>query len=144
MTLKVSIREFFTKANASNMRTCVEEFYAENAHFEDPMVSIDGRAALISYYGRLYENVISIHFEVHTEISSGNQTCAQWRMTLRHKRLAGGRDITLDGVSWVRANAAGQAEWHRDWFDLTAMLHDNIPIVGILTKLVRRIAAGSH
>ena len=99
MTLKVSILEFFTKANASNMRACVEEFYAENAHFEDPIVSVNGRAALISYYGRLYENVISIHFDVHTEISSSNQTCAQWRMTLRHKRLAGGREIKLDGVS---------------------------------------------
>jgi len=142
--LKTSIDKFFNAANAKNMRDVVTDFYAADADFVDPMVHIKGREKLISYYSRLYENVVSIRFDIHHEIFQGKETCALWTMRLCHKRFNGGREMLLDGTSWVRADANGQAIWHRDSFDLTAMLHDNIPVVGMITRFVRKVAKGAH
>ncbi len=141
--LNISIANFFNSVSKSNMKKPCEDFYDPAAVFEDPMVKLEGRDKLISYYTRLYDNVLKIQFDVTSEISVGDETYARWTMHLNHKRLNGSKKISVDGSSYVRSRD-GKAIFHRDYFDLGSMLYENIPGFGALTKLVRGFAAGSH
>ncbi len=141
--LNVSVAKFFNSVSKSNMNKPCEDFYDPAAIFEDPMVKLDGRDKLIRYYARLYDNVLKIRFDVTSEICVADETYARWTMHLNHKRLKGGRTISVDGCSYVRS-LNGKAVFHRDYFDLGSMLYENIPGFGSLTKMVRGLAAGNH
>jgi limonene-1,2-epoxide hydrolase len=143
MSLNVSIAKFFNSVSKVNMKGPCEDFYDPRAVFDDPMVHLEGRDRLISYYTRLYDNVIDIHFDVTSEICVGDETYARWTMRLKHKRLKSGQEMRVDGVSYVKSRD-GKAIYHRDYFDLGSMLYENIPGFGNLVKLIRGFAAGSH
>ncbi|MEY4631750.1 MAG: hypothetical protein RIQ81_1870 [Pseudomonadota bacterium] len=141
--LDVSINKFFNAVSKVNIKQQCELFYDKAAVFEDPMVHLEGREQLVSYYSRLYDNVVEIRFDVSSEICVGEETFARWTMHLKHKKLKGGEPVVVDGCSFVRSRD-GKAVYHRDYFDLGSMLYENLPLFGTLTRLVRGVAAGSH
>ena len=116
----------------------LDELYAPNAIFEDPLHRIEGLPALREYFGKLYNGVISIEFAVGERAQQGERGALSWIMTMRHKKLKGGAPIAVHGASFLRFNSAGLIVSHRDYFDLGEMLYENIPLLGAAIRLVRR------
>ncbi len=114
------------------------EIYADNIHFTDPAHEIDGLDNLTTYFASLYENIISIEFLFDLPITAGYQSSIQWQMIFRHKKLAEGKQLSLDGASFIEFDEQGKVCQHRDYFDLGAMVYEHVPIVGSAVRMVKK------
>jgi limonene-1,2-epoxide hydrolase len=135
-----SIPEFFNGINKDTMGR-LDEFYAPDVLFRDPVSEIRGIAGIRAYYSRMYENVLSIRFDFDKEVGQGDEVFAPWVMHLRHKSIEGGREIVVPGVSHIRF-ANGKAVYHRDYFDMGAFIYEHVPVIGAGVRYVKRKVAG--
>ena len=116
--------------------------YTEDIIFIDPAHQIHGLDRLTAYFAALYRNINTINFTFHRHLQTGDEGFVQWEMSFSHPRLNAGRIITVPGISCLRFNEEGKVSYHRDYFDLGAMIYENLPLVGrILTAVKRRLGS---
>lgn len=138
-----TIREFFNGLDSESM-DLVDNFYADDVVFVDPVGEIHGLTPLRQYYAHMYRPVLDIRFDFPTIQVSGNEAFATWRMTFSSKSLKRGRPITVDGVSHIRFDATGKAIYHRDYFDMGAMVYEHVPLVGFGVRFIKRRLTPTH
>ena len=140
---ELSPAKFFNEMRFDNVERVCEEFYAENVVFEDPLGTIGGRKSLIGYYKHMYENLIEIEFKPISEMRNGDEGIFVWQMHLKHKTVGNGENIVVDGVSWFKYEN-GKVVYHRDYFDLGAMIYEKIPVLGSAIKWIKGKAHGKE
>jgi len=131
----------FASLDASNLDR-LDELYAAQVTFRDPLHEVQGLPALRRYFTELYANVREIAFEFHgmAPVREG-EGYLRWTLRYRHPRLAGGRPIEVEGCSWLCWNAAGKVVSHRDYFDAGALLYEHLPVLGrVIAWLKGRLA----
>ena len=118
----------------------VDEFYAENVRFEDPMVTLDGRDRMRAYYANIYRNDPKLRWEFPEVVGDprGPSLALAWIMHMQVDGLNGGRPIAVDGISRLRFDDAGGCVFHRDYFDMGAFVYENVPVLGGAVKFVKR------
>jgi len=114
----------------------LDDVYAPEILFEDPLHRVMGLAALKDYFGRLYDGVESIDFEFGAVLGSHDQAMLTWQMRMTHRRLRAGRELILAGASHIRFGA--RVHYHRDYFDAGALLYERIPLFGGIVRAIRR------
>lgn len=129
-------QEFFNRLSKDNMGL-VDEFYAEDAVFQDPIGVHNGRATIRKYYAYQYENVTSIRFEFGNEIRQGDFLALDWTMYLQHKTLGGGKPIVVTGTSHFKF-AGDKAVYQRDYFDMGEFVYERIPVLGRLIQFIKK------
>ena len=79
----------------------VDAFYAENVRFEDPMVTLDGRDRMRSYYAHIYRNDPKLRWEFPDVIGAppSRTRALVWIMHMDVDGLNGGRPICVPGIS---------------------------------------------
>jgi hypothetical protein len=112
--------------------------YTDDIHFVDPAHEIHGLDKLTSYFKSMYQNVQSIEFAYRQTDELKSETYVQWDMTFVHKKLAGGRQITMSGITFLQFHSDGMIYYHRDYFDLGAMVYEHIPLLGRLVRSIKR------
>ena len=133
----LGVEEFFNGLNKETM-PLVDRFYAEDTHFLDPVVDLQGRAAVRKYYENLYRNVESIRFEFSNQVKQGNEQVSFWTMVLKARSLNGGKEIRVIGNSHFRFDpGTGLALYHRDYFDMGEFIYERIPVVGGLIRFIK-------
>jgi len=136
------VSDFFNGATVANMRHKVEGFYAPDCVFEDPLVRIEGRERIVAYYQSLYKDLTQIRFEFTSELRQGDEGFAAWIMHINTPNLRSGQTVSVPGASQFRF-LADKVTYHRDYFDLGAMVYEHIPVVGWLTRRIKaRLALG--
>jgi limonene-1,2-epoxide hydrolase len=135
-----SISAFFNGFNKDTLHL-LDEFYAPDVEFHDPVSEIRGIAGIRAYYSKMYENLISIRFDFDKEVEQGDEVFAPWVMHMRHKSIAGGKEIAVPGVSHFRFKG-GKAVYHRDYFDMGAFLYEHVPVIGAGVRYVKKKVAG--
>ncbi len=138
---RMSIAEFFNKATFENMDSICREFYDDKVRFVDPLGEINGIEDLVKYYKNLYQNVISIRFDTKNNFEKSNEKVFVWQMHLKHKKVGDGVPIVLDGVSVFRYDG-DKVIYHRDYFDLGAMIYEKVPVLGALVRWIKNRAHG--
>ncbi|MDG0996204.1 MAG: nuclear transport factor 2 family protein [Gammaproteobacteria bacterium] len=131
--------DFLEKMNAINAATAstiLNQLYHVDAEFIDPVKRIHGCANLITYFEDIYAGVQSCHFELLGSISTADKSSLEWEMRLRHKTLAPKRDILLNGVS-VLHYRQDLIHYQRDYYDLGAMVYEQIPILGAVIRKIK-------
>lgn len=122
--------EVFFNALKSDTMDLVDQFYEEGIRFEDPIVNFDDRATLKRYYAGLYQGVNNIRFDFKTQMWDGDVYMGSWTMHLKSKTLTPDEWIIVDGVSEIHfAPNGGGAIYHRDTFDVGAMVYEKIPVL---------------
>jgi len=114
------------------------EIYTEDIVFIDPAHEIRGLQQLTTYFAGLYANIKEIRFDFHEPMMVGRQGYVQWSMQFRHPRLNGGRAVTVPGTSFLRFADSGWVEYHRDYFDLGALLYEHVPLLGGVVNALKR------
>lgn len=112
--------------------------YTDDIHFVDPAHEIHGLDKLTSYFRSMYQNVQSIEFAYRQTDELKSESYVQWDMTFVHKKLAGGRQITMSGITFLQFHSDGKIYYHRDYFDLGAMVYEHIPLLGRLVRSIKR------
>ncbi|MGY4533799.1 hypothetical protein ACVW0Y_002932 [Pseudomonas sp. TE3786] len=121
--------------DANNLER-LSELYSADVRFEDPLHEIHGLAALTRYFHELYANVQELHFQFYgfDQLYPG-AGYLRWKMTYRHPRLNGGRQIEVDGCSHLLWRDKVYA--HRDYFDAGALLYEHLPLLGRLIRWLK-------
>ena len=111
--------------------------YTENVQFIDPAHEIVGLDKLSGYFAALYQDVTSIRFFFRNALEVKGEGYVQWDMTFIHKKFAGAQPITVAGVTFLRFDEDGKVFYHRDYFDLGAMVYEHVPLLGRLIQSIK-------
>jgi hypothetical protein len=128
---------FFEGLSASTL-SLVDLFYADDVHFEDPMVSLRGRTRLRAYYASIYRNEPELRWEFEEPIDRDSWIALGWTMHLRVRGLAAGRPLAVAGLSRLRFDGDGRCAYHRDYFDMGAFVYEHVPVLGRVIRLVKQ------
>ncbi|WP_336366543.1 nuclear transport factor 2 family protein [Marinobacter sp. C2H3] len=123
------------KGNLSRL----QEVYSEDVRFQDPFSQVEGLDALTHYFAGAYGNVISCRFEFAAPVISRSDVAIPWVMVLRHKRIRGGEEIRVDGMSQLKIRD-DRVCYHRDYFDAGQLLYEHLPAVGRVIRWIRKHA----
>ncbi|MBB3191696.1 nuclear transport factor 2 family protein [Halomonas cerina] len=128
-------------------KNCTEKLYriyTQDVEFVDPLHRINGLPALEGYFRTLYENVTACRFDFHDRLRQGDHAFVTWTMHLAHPRLAGGKEISVEGGSHLvfAGDGSGRARRHQDYFDAGALLYEHLPVIGRLIGAIKRRAGG--
>lgn len=137
MNLEERIIQAFNKYTGKN-HEILDDFYAPDVHFIDPVTNIFGLERLTLYYIKTYKNVESIKFNFTDFIEDKNKLFAQWTMTLQVKGLNSNSPFEVEGASLFEFNSENKVVYHRDYVDLGAMIYERLPVIGALIQLIKR------
>jgi limonene-1,2-epoxide hydrolase len=122
----------------------VEEFYDQDATFQDPVHKIKGTLAIRKYYEGLYKNVESIRFEYKNTSEVNDLVTLEWRMYLKAPTLNSGQEVTVDGVSLITfGGKEGKVILHRDYFDMGEFIYERVPVLGSVIRFIKNKMAGN-
>ena len=135
-TLLARVMEAFEHLGPDNL-DAVQGLYAEDIYFEDPAHGIQGLAALMSYFKVLFANVERCQFRFHQAVPMGDDLFMSWTMLVQHRKLRGGELIRVEGVSYLKTRN-GKVYYHRDYFDMGAMVYENVPLLGSIVRAIKQ------
>ena len=111
----------------------LDDYYASDVIFHDPVGSIKSLNKMKRYYQNMYNGVENIRFDFRNYAKQGEVYYFSWIMFLKTPKLNDGKEFPVTGVSQIHFKD-GLVYFHRDYFDLGEMVYERIPIVGWLTK----------
>ncbi|GAB4349341.1 MAG: nuclear transport factor 2 family protein [Gammaproteobacteria bacterium] len=110
-----------------------DEVYAADARFRDPFNDVRGVAAIQRVFRHLFEQCDDPRFEVREIVEQAELAYMHWVFRFRR----GTRAHQVDGVSRVQFGSDEMVVSHLDFWD-SALLYDTLPLVGRLTRWLRR------
>ena len=128
---------FYNHLTSSNL-TSLTQLYHPDVVFVDPVHQITGIPALQQYFAHAYERLTESHFSVLSSAAQQHTGFVSWQMTLRHPAIGQGKTIVVDGCSELHWHADGRIVRHRDFYDLTQMVYQHLPLIGWITAKVKQ------
>ena len=110
--------------------------YHDHIEFCDPAHCVSGLPALTTYFAATMRGVNYCGFEISEVMQQDDSAFCTWTMRLSHPRLRGGREISFEGASHIRFD--DKIYYHRDYFDLGAMLYEHLPLMGRVIDLIKK------
>ena len=117
----------------------LSEHYAANAWFKDPFNEVTGLEAIRRVFAHMYRQVEEPRFRVTDRVIADNGALLVWDFSFR----LGRRAIVVRGATHLRFNGRGKVTHHRDYWDTAEELYGKLPLLGTLTRLLRRRLAAS-
>jgi len=118
------------EADLSELR----ELYAEQVVFKDPVHEMRGLVELEDYFTSVCSDLSECRFEYLDEMVAEQSAYVKWIMHFKHPRL-GKRLISVRGVSHLKFG--DKIEYHEDFYDMGAMLYEQLPLLGNVTRWLR-------
>lgn len=113
----------------------LSELYHSDILFRDPVHDIHGLVELEDYMASLTADLERCRFEYLDELVDEKSAYIKWIMHFRHPRL-GSRDISVRGVSHLDI-VDKLVIYHEDFYDLGAMLYEQVPLLGNVTRWLK-------
>jgi hypothetical protein len=111
------------------------DVYAPDVVFIDPVHRVEGIEPLTGYFRRMYEGVAEIRFDFEDVLAGSDRAFLSWTMHLRHRRFRPAETLCLPGASHIRFG--GHVHFHRDYFDLGAMIYERVPLLGGTVRAIK-------
>ncbi len=119
----------------------INKVYSRNVTFVDPVTQHQGLAELRSYFEGLLAKSRNCSFEICSSERVGNAGYVGWSMAFSHPQLNSGEEIRVEGFSLLKL-AEDRIVHQRDYYDMGAMIYEQVPLLGrLITWLRRRLAA---
>ena len=126
----------FNQLNKDTLRL-LEDIYTPDVQFRDPVHELNGLSALRDYYGRLYDGVVSCHFDFEAEVIQDQQGMLVWIMRFQHARFRRGETLELRGVSHLKFRDDGKVFQHHDYFDMGEFIYERVPVLGGVIRTIK-------
>lgn len=118
----------------------IAALYTAEAYFKDPFNEVRGQAHIIHIFEHMFKQVDAPRFIIKQSLMQDRDAFIVWDFEFK---LRGTKQLqTIHGSSHVRFNAAGQVEYHRDYWDAAEELYEKIPVLGNLMRFIKRKARG--
>ena len=112
----------------------LRDLYSDQVVFKDPVHEMRGLVELEDYFTSLCSDLSECRFEYLDEMLSEQSAYVKWIMHFKHPRL-GNRLISVRGVSHLKLGE--KIEYHEDFYDMGAMLYEQLPLLGNVTRWLR-------
>jgi len=118
------------------------DLYASNVHFVDPIHDIRDFAGLKKHFESMCSGLLECRFEFMSETITESDAWFHWCMHYRHPKLKNGRPLQVVGASHIiwyndASEQAGKVKYHEDFYDMGAMLYEQVPLLGRLIKFLK-------
>ena len=140
MTAELKIQrfvDFYNQLSADNLDSLVA-VYHPNVVFVDPVHEIKGLPALQEYFAHAYARLQSCQFEVISAAGQQQSGFVNWTMKFRHQAIGNGKLISVEGCSALQFDVDGLIVHHRDYYDMTDMVYQHVPVLNWLTAMIKR------
>lgn len=127
-------KETYRRLNAQTVGR-LPDLYADDVVFQDPFRKLDGLGAVMRYFAELYAHVEACSFTFDEEVLQDQRVVLMWTMALRHPKLNGGQPVVVPGSTHLHFRQ--KIHYHRDYFDAGAMLYEQIPVIGMVIRLIK-------
>lgn len=116
---------------SANTLFLVGDTYDPAIEFEDPLGQVKGINDLRTYYEKLYKSVKELRFVITAHYNEGPTFIVVWTMHVTSESLNKGEQFSVPGTSIFTFNEQNdRIAYHRDYFDMGALVYENLPIVG--------------
>jgi hypothetical protein len=112
----------------------LRDLYSEQILFKDPVHEIRGLVELEDYFTSLCADLSDCRFEYLDEMITDQAAYVKWMMHFKHPKL-GNRLISVRGVSHLKIS--DKIDYHEDFYDMGAMLYEQLPLIGNVTRWPR-------
>lgn len=112
----------------------LRHLYSEQVLFKDPVHEIRGLVELEDYFTAMCGDLTDCRFEYLDELVTDEAAYVKWVMHFKHPRL-GNRLISVRGVSHLKIS--DKIDYHEDFYDMGAMLYEQLPLLGSVTRWLR-------
>lgn len=129
----------YQKLSTDNL-SMLKELYHKDVTFIDPMHKVEGFDNLYKYFSNLYQNLNACDFIIDDVVWEDSKASVFWTMSYLHPKLNKGKRVQVRGTSHIKGQA-DKVIYHRDYLDLGAMLYEQLPVFGKLTKWIKTKAA---
>jgi hypothetical protein len=132
-------RALFSRFAPDRIERLVEDTYAADVWFDDTLKTIRGRDELHRYLHESASAVEDCRVEVDDACTNGGgDYYLRWRMTIRFRRFARGRDTRSIGMSHLRFDRAGRVALQQDYWNAAAGLYQHVPLLGAGIRAIQR------
>jgi hypothetical protein len=126
-------KDYFRVLHASDLSQ-LRTLYDDNIVFKDPVHEIRGLVELEDYFTSMCSDLSDCRFEYLDELVTEDAAYIKWMMHFKHPKL-GNRLISVRGVSHLKLG--DRIEFHEDFYDMGAMLYEQLPLLGNVTRWLR-------
>lgn len=126
-------KDFYRNLHQADLSR-ITEIYDDAVVFRDPVHTVKGAADVHAYMTDLCENLNVCRFEYLDQVVEEGAAFIKWDMHFSHKRL-GDEVISVRGISHIQFR--DKIFYHEDTYDMGAMLYDNLPLLGSVTKWLK-------
>ncbi len=112
----------------------LRELYSDQIIFKDPVHEIRGLVEVEDYFTSMCADLTDCRFEYLDEVVTESTAFVKWVMHFKHPRL-GNRLISVRGVSHLKIS--DKIDYHEDFYDMGAMLYEQLPLLGNVTRWLR-------
>lgn len=122
----------------------LDELYASNISFKDPLHELYGIDKLKQYFVASKRGLMTCRFDFSDVKETDSTIWMEWVMRYSHRKLKGGKPLTLHGSTVLKLDEAqNRIVRHCDYYDLGEMLYEQLPVLGSLVRTLRRKVAES-
>ncbi len=118
----------------------IDELYTRDVEFVDPVHRLHGSLALKGYFRHLATNLQAYEIAYLDCLEGPDSAYLSWELSYVHPRLNKGRVVKVRGMTHVRYT--NRIFYHEDSYDLSALIHDQVPLLGTLTRGLRKRLGG--
>ena len=130
---------FFGDFEPDRVSRLLDTTYAADVYFNDSLKTVRGSAELAHYLEASAAGVEDC--KVTIEDTSRNQHgeyLVRWKMLIRFRKFAKGRDTWTVGITHLRFTADGRVTYHQDYWDSAHGLFEHIPLLGAAIRAIQR------
>jgi ketosteroid isomerase-like protein len=117
------------------------ELYAADAFFKDPFNEVRGVPAIARIFEHMFVQVDAPRFAVRETVAQGDAAFLVWDFEFSFRRPLPAGPRRIRGCSHLRFDAAGRVSMHRDYWDAAEELYEQLPVIGIPMRWLRRRGA---
>jgi len=132
-------RRFFADFSPAKVGELLDETYAPTLYFNDTLKEITDRATLKHYLAESAAAVEQCTVDIDDVVANATgDYYFRWRMRIRFKRFARGRDTWSIGMSQIRFDADGRVVFHQDFWNAADGLFQHVPVLGWMIRAIKR------
>jgi len=137
-TLAQTIAAFESLTPASV--SALGRIYAQDARFVDPFNQVQGLAQVQAIYRHMFETLEQPRFVVTGKLVEADQCFLLWDFHFRFRAFRRETAQKIAGTSHLHFNPQGLITLHHDYWDAVHGLYQQMPVIGILMRWLRRRA----
>jgi steroid delta-isomerase len=122
------------------------DFYATAARFKDPFNDVSGRPAIERIFRHMFEQLEDPRFVVTGAYlgdgASAGEAMLRWELHFKSRTMGKGPQCIV-GSTLLTFDASGRVTLHRDYWDAAEELFSKLPLIGTLTRALRRQLAAT-